>query len=305
MREALRPVRKLYGDACAQYFGPKALKAVRQDMVESGLSRGLINRRVGRIKRVFRWAVAEELVSPSVYHGLQAVVGLRYGRTDAREAEPVRPVPDNWVDAVLSYVSPQVASMVQLQRLTGMRPCEVLIMRPCDIDMSSEIWIYQPYEHKNEWRGHKRRIPLGPRVQAILRPFLQRGATEYVFSPREAEAWRHAQRRKRRKTPMTPSQSKRRPKRKSKRPRGDRYRPTSYRQAIMYGIAKANKSRNGESQIGHWFPLQLRHSRGTEVRRKYGLDAAQVSLGHARADVTEVYAEKNLALAIQIARETG
>jgi len=49
----------------------------------------------------------------------------------------------------------------------------------------------------------------------------------------------------------------------------------------------------------------LRHSRGTEVRKIYGIEAAQVVLGHARADVTEVYAEKNLELAMQIAKETG
>jgi hypothetical protein len=57
MREALRPVRKLYGGSRVRDFGPKALKAVRQFMVEQGLSRGLINHRVGRIKRIFKWAV--------------------------------------------------------------------------------------------------------------------------------------------------------------------------------------------------------------------------------------------------------
>jgi len=41
------------------------------------------------------------------------------------------------------------------------------------------------------------------------------------------------------------------------------------------------------------------------VRRDYGLDAAQVALGHARADVTEIYAEKNLEMAVRIAKETG
>jgi len=93
MREALRPLRHLCGHSMANEFGPKALKAVRQHMIEAGLSRGLINRRVGRIKRVFKWAVAEELVPPSAYHALQAITGLQYGRTKARETEPIRPVP--------------------------------------------------------------------------------------------------------------------------------------------------------------------------------------------------------------------
>src|SRR4030042_4957875 len=189
MREALRPVRKLYGHSRARDFGPKALKSVRKHMVDQGLSRGLINHRVGRIKRVFKWAVAEELIPPSVHHALQAVTGLRYGRTEAREAEPVRPVKDKWVDAVLPYVSPQVAAMTQVQRLTGMRPCEVVIMRAYDINMTSDIWIYEPHDHKNRWREQRRRIPLGPKAQEILRPFLARDKDAYLFSPREAEAW--------------------------------------------------------------------------------------------------------------------
>ena len=36
MREALRPVRQLYGHTNAADFGPKALKAVRQHMIEGG-----------------------------------------------------------------------------------------------------------------------------------------------------------------------------------------------------------------------------------------------------------------------------
>ena len=305
MREALRPLRTLYGNTPAAEFGPKGLKAVRQYMVSQSLSRGLINRRVGRIKRVFKWAVAEELIPPSVHHALQAVTGLRYGRTNAREAEPVKPVADKWVDAVLPYVSPQVSTMIQVQRFTGVRPCELVIMRPCDIDMTNEIWIYEPYDHKNKWRGHDRKIPLGPRAQALLRPFLNREPTAYIFSPREAEQWRHSQRRKRRHSPLTPSQARRKPKPAPKRPRNNRYTPSSYRGAIIYGIKKANKHRNGQQPVPHWFPLQIRHSRGTEVRRKYGLDAAQVALGHARADVTEVYAEKNMELAVKVAREMG
>jgi hypothetical protein len=41
------------------------------------------------------------------------------------------------------------------------------------------------------------------------------------------------------------------------------------------------------------------------VRRAYGLEAAQVLLGHARADVTQVYAERDGRLAFRVAREIG
>ena len=305
MREALRPLRDLYSHTNAGEFGPKALKAVRQHMMDLGLCRGVVNHRISRIKRVFKWAVAEEMVPPYIHQGLQAVAGLRFGRTEAREMEPVKPVPEKWVNAVVPYVSPPVAAMIQIQQLTGVRPCEVVAMRPCDIDQSGDIWIYEPYDHKNRWRGHRRLIPLGPKAQQVLKPFLDRDAAAFLFSPREAEAWRNARRRKQRKTSMTPSQVKRKPKAKPKRPRRDHYDTDSYRQAIVYGIQKANRNKNGKPQVPHWYPLQIRHSRATEVRRRYRLEGAQAALGHARADISEIYAEKNMELARRIAREMG
>ena len=54
-----------------------------------------------------------------------------------------------------------------------------------------------------------------------------------------------------------------------------------------------------------WHPYQLRHSFATLVRREHGLEAAQVLLGHARADVTQVYAERNEELAAAVAAKIG
>ncbi len=52
-----------------------------------------------------------------------------------------------------------------------------------------------------------------------------------------------------------------------------------------------------------WTPHQLRHTAGTELRREFGVETAQVTLGHKNIDVTEVYAEKNMdAVARAIAR---
>jgi integrase len=93
---------------------------------------------------------------------------------------------------------------------------------------------------------------------------------------------------------MTPSQEKRRPKSKPKRLKRERYDTDAYRRAITYGIKKANKNRkDGEGEIPAWYPLQLRHTRATEVRRQFGLEGAQSALGHKSADVTQIYAEKN------------
>jgi integrase len=303
---ALAPLEELHGLSNAHEFGPRKLKQLRELLIAKGWSRTVINATLSRIRRMFKWAVSEELISPTVLHGLQAVVGLRAGRSGARETEPIKPVPDEAIDRTLPHLTPVVQSMAKLQRLTGMRPCEVVMMRLADIDRSGDTWVYEPADHKNRWRGHQRLIPLGPKAQELLKPYLDRPAETFVFSPQESEAQRNAQRRKNRKSPMTPSQAKRRPKKRPKRAKRERYDTASYRRAIAYGVEMANKKRKqGEPEIPDWCPLQIRHTRATEVRRRYGLDGAQSALGHKNADVTQVYAERNLELAVRIAKETG
>jgi hypothetical protein len=41
------------------------------------------------------------------------------------------------------------------------------------------------------------------------------------------------------------------------------------------------------------------------VRREHGLEAAQVILGHSKADITQVYAERDLSKGLQVARAIG
>jgi len=311
---ALRPLKQLYGHTAAEQFGPLALKALRQHMIDAqNLCRKEVNKRIGRIKRLFKWAASEELVPASVFEGLRTVEGLRVGRTTARENPPVRPVDDATVEATLPFVSPQVRAMIQLQRLTGMRPGEVTIMRPCDIDRSDDVWVYRPTRHKTSHLGVRKEVPLGPKSQELLQPFLNRDPDRYLFSPREAEDWRNEQRvvhrDPHRKTKIFPCELRARERRKqkakkrvSKRPKRDRYDTPAYRRAIDYAIAKAKRA---GITIPHWHSHQLRHTRATEVRRRYGVEAAQVALCHARADVTEIYAERNFGLAAKIAKETG
>jgi integrase len=296
LRAALRPLKALYGHTPAAAFGPLALKAVRERMVESGLCRGTVNKHVHRVKRVFRWAAAEALVPPSAYHGLQAVAGLARGRTAARETEPVKPVAEAFVDAVLPLVLPPVAAMVELQRLTGARPGEVCAMRACDLDMTGAVWLYRPPRHKTAWRGKGRVIALGPRAQAVVRPFLTPAAEVPLFSPARALAARAAEPRARRQTQVPPSQQGRRAKNPKRRP-GDCYTNRAYLTAVRRACRKAG--------VPHWHPNQLRHTFATRARRQFGLEAAQVALGHARADVTQVYAERDLTLALKVAAEVG
>jgi integrase len=313
IKSAMRPLRRLYGKTPAAELTPLKLKAVRQVMLEADWSRGHVNHQVDRIKRLFKWAAENELVPAGAYHGLQAVSGLRKGRSEARETEPVRPVPDEYVDAIEPYVSAAVWAMVELQRLTGMRSGEVSIMRGRDLDTSGELWLYRPSSHKTEHHGHERVVELGPRGQAVLSPLLRRNLDAYLFSPVEAESKRNAERRRDRKTPMTPSQARRRPKRKRARAPQDRYTADSYRRAITRGCDRADEAAkragdlplDAERIVPRWHPHQLRHNFGTRIRKQFGLDAARSALGHRSLAMAAEYAELDRTLAGKVALEVG
>ncbi len=132
IRDAVRPVRERLAMMPAAKFGPRALRTVRQKMIDAGPCRRNINCRIGRIKRVFRWAASEELIPGEVYHALLSVEDLRRGRCEANECQPVRPVPDAHVGGIKPLVSRQVWAIIELQRSTGARPGEIAIIRPID-----------------------------------------------------------------------------------------------------------------------------------------------------------------------------
>ena len=295
IRSALRHVRRLYGRTRASEFGPLALKSVRQAMIEADLSRRVINQYVSRVRRMFRWAVENELVPVEVHQALMTVPGLRKNRSEARETKPVTPVADEIVDATLPFLNEVVQGMVRFHRITGCRPEDVCYLRPCDVDTSEEIWGYTPETHKMQHKDRDRQIYIGPKAQEILRPWLDRPGDAYCFSPKEATEMCLAKRRNGR-TQTVPPRAQRKQKKNPRAP-GDQYTRYSYRQAIERACKRA--------AVPKWTPNQLRHSRATEVRRRYGLKASQVVLGHARADVTQLYAERNIDLAIRTARETG
>jgi integrase len=297
IRFALRRLLKLFGDLFADEFGPKSLKMVRDEYLRDNLARSTINGNVSRIRRMFRWATENELLPVTVYQALATVPGLKHGRTTAREPDPVRPVSNDEIDVVLPNLPPPVRAMVQLQRMTGCRPGEVCQLRPCDVDCSSDTWVYVPVTHKSEHHGAERRIYLGPRAQDVLRPWLARPTHAFCFSPAEWRSTQNVERRRNRKSPMTPSQRARRPKRHPKRAARDKYDVASYRRAIDRACKQA--------KITPWSPNQLRHTRATELREKFGLDGAQVVLGHREVGTTQVYAEVNFARAATIMKEIG
>ena len=299
IKGVIRVTRPLYGRTAVTDFTPLALRAVQEKLVAAGHARTYINGQVNRLRRMFKWGVSNDMVGPSVLTALQAVAPLKRGRTEAREPEPVKPVPEAHIEALQDHVPRPVFTMIEAQRLTGMRPGEVVIMRTMDIeDTDAAVWVYRPCKHKTEHHDRHRTIYIGPQAQNVLRPWLRPELTAFLFQPREAVASVFAERSAKRTTPLScgnrpGTNRKARPKRQP----GDRYTVDSYRRAIQRGCERAG--------IPAWHPHQLRHTAATKLRKQFGIEAARVVLGHRSAAITEVYAQLDRSQAAEIMAKIG
>jgi integrase len=274
LRQALTPLRDLFGDRRAASVGPSDLKAVRQAMLAKGWAREHTNEQVGRVRRCFRWGVEMELVPGTVLLALDAVAPLKKGRTTAREAEAVKPVPREHVWATLPHLTPLFRALVLLHWHSGCRAEDAVILRPCDLGPVEPdgLRLYTPSVHKTEHLdGSSHEVVLNVPALDAIAPLLA------VTPP---DAW------------LFPSRG---------RGRNWRYRGhvtvSGYRQAIKTACAAAG--------VEHWYPLQVRHAFLTAARELLGLDAAQAAGGHKHADTTAIYAAVSRDLARKVAREMG
>lgn len=275
LKYCIREFRGLFGDTPAREFGPLAFKALRERMVKKGWARPTVNAQSGRVKRIVRWGVENELLPADRWEALRAVPGLQAGRTAARDPEPVLPVDEADYRAVAAAVTPKMAGLLELLEVTGMRPGEACRIKPCEVEKTGAVWVYRPGKHKTKNRGKKRAVPLGAKAQAILARFEPPNPEEHYFCPsRGVDVNRY----------------------KSRKPRA------CYDAGTVATMVGRTCVRIG---VKRWHPNQLRHLFATKVRRLHGLEAAQVLLGHARADITQIYAETNLALAAKVAGEIG
>lgn len=300
-----------YGSMVIEEFGPLKLIELREYMVGLGWCRKLINQRVGRLKRMFKWAVSREITSSVLYYALSSIEGLRKGRTTAKESVPVKPVNEDHVYKSLDYMTPVVATMVELQLLTGMRPGELVIMRPCDIDRSGEIWHYCPHSHKTQYRGKDRIISIGPRGQQLLRPYLLRDHQAYCFSPKESERQRLAKLHEDRTTPLhygnRPGTNR---KDDPQTQPGECFISGTYGNSVRKAVKAARRDikLNGgdpDKELPKWTPYQLRHTAATKARKIFNYETAGALLGHSNLSATAIYAERNQGLADAAAKKFG
>ena len=295
---SLRPVVAMFGRTPAKDFGPVRLRSVRESLVNTGRTRSGINCQVNRIKRAWRWMASFEMVPPSVVEGHRTLRAHRYGQTTAPEAKPKPSVSVDLALATASHACPIVAAMIHTQILTGLRPGEVCAMSTAQIDQADpKCWFYRPLQFKTQWMGKHRAVPLGPRAQSVLLPFLHpEDPDRPLFSPKDAVALRMVALRANRKSPVQPSQLDRSKEHPDWVPR-DAYDSWSYRRAVQ----RINTA-NG---LPAWSPSCLRATRAQTVFESLGLDAARTLLGHADEAVTLKFylhqaEEKSKALALLV-----
>ena len=264
-----REFREMYGEKYVADLEHHDMLALRERLIEDGLGRVTVNRRMWTVKRMIGWALEEDLIYAQTKAELTQVANLKQGRSRAPEGKPVVAAPRDEVEAVIAVSEPNIADMIKVQILTGMRPGEICAMRWCDIEKRDTIWVYRPSHHKNEWRRQPRAIVIGPRAQGILSAMEKEG--EYVFSPKKAQVERFERMREARKTRVQPSQM-HRSKEEPMRSPGESWETSAYGRAIRKRCKKIG--------IRIWKPNQLRHNCATEVRRAFGIDAARAVLGH-------------------------
>lgn len=282
-QSTFRPLLRLHGPTYADEFGLDQLEEVQRAMAsgswlteeerkeltdrgkEVNWCRNVVNRRIVRIRTVWRWAEQKKLVPAGAWSALRTLRGLTTNNPRVRNTAKRKAPSAEQVEALAKACPPFVQVMIRLQILSGMRPGEVRVMRPCDIDRGDPaLWIFRPYQHKNEWRNYEKLVPLGPACQELLAPLLEHTPPEaWLFPARrgrgilqEGEYGRQ----------------------------GDKpYSDSGYSHAVARAAVKAG--------LPGLHGYLMRHHAKQRITRDHGLDVARAVLGQKSISTTDGYGD--------------
>ncbi|MGE3180614.1 MAG: hypothetical protein AB7N71_03220 [Phycisphaerae bacterium] len=182
IRRSMRPLRKLCGFSAVKNFGPLALKAVRDVMIASELSRAGMNRRVERIRRMFRWAVENEHVPPSVYHGLPCTFSSRRSfdtRVICQIADRESAAVNIDISAEMEIRTSQLGAQF---RITATEHGELAVSNSAEIRRPNFNWSCK----RISWRHLA-----APKSRSA--PFSALFVTSHIRSPAELRRWKSSQ----------------------------------------------------------------------------------------------------------------
>jgi hypothetical protein len=76
--------------------------------------------------------------------------------TTASKPQPVMPADWEFVKLIPPECSPTLATMVEIQYLTGMRSANLTAMCAREIHKAEKVWLYLPAVHKTAWKERPR-----------------------------------------------------------------------------------------------------------------------------------------------------
>lgn len=259
-------------------FGPKVFKQVMRDYaktpvvtrkllkdgtvinVERPRTRKYVNSVMVRIRKMFQWAVTEEMIDAAKAWRLQSVPLLEYGDPHAKESEDRQPAKQEVVQATLGALTRECAALIEVLSLTGCRPSEVCRMTMDQIyDRDKKVWRYVPRRHKNSWRGKIRHVAIGPRCQKIIEKQVEEfglSDAEAIFSPRRSVP-------RKKKFGSNPD------------PRAKEFYGSNI---VRKAVARACEV----AGVEHWFPYQMRYAVGAKARQQGGIATTSATLGNSK-----------------------
>ena len=317
IRYAIRPLRQLYATTPAREFGPLALKAIQQRFIRDGICRNQINHRVGKIKRLFMWAVSEQLVPASVFQALQTVVGTPSGSDRVWESPPCCRFPMKslmlpsrifpplwpiWCDSIDSRAVDQAKSVRSVPATSTPATMSGFTSRP--VTKRSIMAANGGSSSARKRRMCYVRTSCGrSKVIASCRPSRKSdGATKSMKPAKRRCITATVQE-------VTGNESLvARPETATTRmPTTGRFDVAWKKRTPLVWTAAVKNGINPEDVqlITRWHANQLRHSVATSLCAKFGLEAARTVLGHADPKITLVYAEADFSKAAEVMKAVG
>lgn len=265
VRTCLAEVRRLYGDRPVAEFRGPALKSVRASLATRGHNRRHLNQLVDCIKLAFRWLLSEDLAPGEAVQSVLAVESLREG-----EIEGVPEAKD--VQPVALEVVEQTLAHLHEPLATMVRVQLCTGCRPGEVVRLCGEWMDRRHPDLWIWKPEKHKTTWRNQLRQVW------------LGPRALELVRPYDRPE---GPYWPSP--RRP--------GQPYTSEAYTRAVRRVVLA--------HQLPEWHPHQIRHTVGTEIRRRYGIEEARLYLGHATLDATEIYAQEDLDRLARVERAYG
>lgn len=267
-RYSLAPMVEAHAATPVDRFGVRQLDEVRELMIAKGWQREVIGRRMVRVRTMWRWAEVKGHVPPGSWAALSALPAVAANDRRVRRSRPRKAV--DW--ATLAKVcraieNRQVRAIMLVLWYTGARPSEVRTLKVGDIDRSGEVWTAAITDHKNAWRGQERTIAIGPKAQAVLRPYLEgKPGCAWVFPSGRSD--------------------------------GKPCRGESLSRAVRRACERV--------VVAGCTPYSCRHSYRLRVTRALSLEHARAAMGHASIETTADYAKgTDAAAAAEAARRLG